>query len=133
MLNSIIGPAPMCAHPCRRVALLGVFLAVFGLASTSWASGFASEWPTGRQFLGMSELERIAYVSGFMWGSAAQLADAHLRVDSCGPAVLPHAPADEIASNLAMAIAETAGADDLPVWIMLNDALIGPCNYRPGL
>ena len=133
MLNSISGSARMRTHPCRRVALLGVFLAVLGLANTSWASGFASEWPTGRQFLGMSELERLAYVSGFMWGSAAQLADAHLRVDSCGSAVLQHAPADEIAENLAMAIAETAGAGDLPVWIMLSDVLIATCNYRPGL
>jgi len=106
------------------MVLLGVFLLVFGLTSTGWASDFGSEWPTGRQFLEMSELERRAYVSGFMWGAAAQLAEAHLRVDACRNAMVQHIPAGEIAKDLAMAIAQTAGADDLPVRLILNDALI---------
>jgi hypothetical protein len=132
MLDRIAEPACRSTHSGRRV-VLGVVLVVMGLTSTVRASELAIEWPTGRQFLGMSELERFAYVSGFMWGSAAQLADAHLRADSCSYAVLQHTPAEEIAKNMATAIAQTPGADDLPVWIMLNDALISTCQYQPGL
>jgi hypothetical protein len=33
---------------------------------------------------------------------------------------------------MATAIAQTPGAADLPVWIMLNDALISTCQYESG-
>jgi len=130
MLNRITEQARRSTYSGRRV-MLGVILVVVGLTSTVRASDFASEWPTGRQFLGMSDLERLAYVSGFMWGPAAQLADAHLRAGNCQYPALQHLTADAIAEEVATAIAQTPAAANLSVWIVLNDALRSNCQYEP--
>ena len=115
------------------IMVVCVILIGGGLASRVQAGDVASDWPTGRQFLEMSDSERFAYVSGFLWGSAAQLVDAHLQARDCRYPALQHVPADELSKRIALAIAQTPAAEHLSVWIMLNDALISACHYELAL
>ena len=130
MLQWIAGRARSGRHPIAIV--VGVMiLVVGGVASGVQTVDPAREWPTGQQFLGMSDPERVAYVSGFMWGAAAQLADAHLRAGNCQYPALQHLTADAIAEEVATAIAQTPAAANLSVWIVLNEALRSSCQYEP--
>jgi len=66
------------------IVVVVVILVVGGVASDVQAVDLAREWPTDQQLLGMSNPEHVAYVSGFAWVAAAQLADAHLRTGNHG-------------------------------------------------